>query len=152
MEKVTYREFIDRVRFYLADVEEPFLWTDLDILRALGTVLVDLRNSFIDLARLFRLYGIGKVDEFIETVKLYESGELTDEDIKEMELVLPYGFTELVLYGVLGHLYLKDDSEVFVERANYYRGLYEQRKLLLRKDIVRNTNVSVVSRVVRGLL
>lgn len=152
MENITYRELIDRVRFYLSDVVEPYLWSDLDILRAIGLVLRDLREYFIDLSGRFKLYGIEKVAEFIENERLYSMGELSKEDVNEMEIVLPIEFIELVIYGVLGHLYLKDDSEVFVEKANYYKGLYEQRKVLLRRDIVRNTDMRVVSKVYRGLL
>lgn len=121
-------DLIREVRLLLNDVTKPYLWSDDELLSCYRDTLYDIQ-----------LATPISVLPYIDNVSL-------DEDI---HLNLP----QLLKYGTAYRAYMKQDSDIFDDKATAkLRQEYLERLSAYKQTVVRDSNDLITSSIFQGLL
>jgi len=201
-------DFIYNLRDKLSDTEEPYLWSDNELISYVNYVIKDIiaNTGFLqdnypfntskdvmsyslpsDFFRIKSVYCDGLPLAFIPysmvhynafnvsaKPKFYTYNKEniyllpTPDDIYSVNVVyeatlgadltandtipLREEWMFLLLYGVMWQAYLKDDTETFNQKAQYYEAQYRDALKRFKNFIVRNNNFNYTIPVHRGLI
>lgn len=114
----TVSDYVTDARTLLQDKVLPYRYSDDEVVTALNATLLDARRLRPDL-----FLGDG-TDTFLDAITTYTTNDTTVVDIEQ-------GFRLAVLYGVIGHAFLRDQEDVQDARSQAFLKLFRDKLMTL---------------------